>query len=162
MHERIRPLLIATGCLVVILGHPRIGSAAESPTNLTSRLNDHPLGLQVDDYSLSWNAPGARASHVLVASSPQLLAAGVGDLWDTGWRRLAEEGMRYRGKPMPGGATVWWKVRVQGEDGRASAFSMPAAITTAGTSLSRTRQLATHAGDTHDGAHRGWTSLPYG
>jgi homoserine kinase len=67
------------------------------------------------------------AYQVLAASAAERLAAGEGDLWDTGKvesdRSIQVE---YAGKPLGSGARAWWKVRIWDRDGKASAWSAPA------------------------------------
>src|SRR5260370_39251022 len=64
-----------------------------SPTNLQCEAKSNPLGLSETSPRLSWQVVatvvGARgqfqtAYEIQVASSPQLLSANQGDIWDTG------------------------------------------------------------------------------
>ncbi|HEY0619067.1 MAG TPA: hypothetical protein VGD15_15805, partial [Kribbella sp.] len=56
---------------------------------LTVEYAEHPLGTDIHRPRLAWTAiaPGHGATQsayqVLVASSPELLAAGTGDVWDS-------------------------------------------------------------------------------
>ncbi len=72
------------------------------------------------------------AYEVIAASSPSLLAAGRGDLWDSG--KVASDQMNlipYGGKPLASSEQVWWKVKVWDQAGVESAWS-PAAQWTMG------------------------------
>ena len=70
---------------------------------------------------------------MLVASSPEVLARGEGDLWDSG--RVASDQsvlVAYQGKPLAAMQQVWWKVRAwpaKPADGQPSAWSEPATWT---------------------------------
>lgn len=70
--------------------------------------------------------------HLLVASSPDLLAAGTGDLWDSGVVKSgASVHVEYGGKPLSSGTTYWWKVRIKADGVGESAWSEPATFETA-------------------------------
>ena len=96
-----------------------------------------PLGVDVERPRLSWRVAsderGQRqtAWRVLVASSPEALAADRGDLWDSG----RVEGDRttlvpYAGRAPASSQRVFWKVRSWDSEGRPSAWSGPASWTT--------------------------------
>ena len=96
----------------------------------------NPQGIDVTAPRLSWvltpsnpSAHGVRqtAWQVLAASAAATLAAGRGDLWDSG--RVDSDNSihaEYAGKPLTSGARVFWKVRVWDEKGAVSAWSEPA------------------------------------
>ena len=74
-------------------------------------------------------ARGAKqtAYQILVASSPQSLAADQGDLWDSG--KVASDEttqIEYRGCPLASEAECFWKVRVWDTQNRPSAWSQVA------------------------------------
>lgn len=79
---------------------------------------ENPLGLDEPRPRLSWQLVseerGARQSafRVIVASSPENLAADRGDLWDSG-RVESDESLHveYRGRPLPSRTRAWWKAR---------------------------------------------------
>ena len=93
-----------------------------------------PLGIDAARPRLSWELesgePGQRqtAYQILAASDPGKLAAGEGDLWDSG---RVESGrqiyVEYAGKPLRSGQRVHWKVRAWDRAGRPSPWSAPAA-----------------------------------
>lgn len=102
-----------------------------------------PLGIDVRVPRLSWqlaasgprqpqeNVGGIKGLHqtayeVLIASSPALLAAGKGDLWNSG--KVAGDQSRmilYKGIPLRSRMTCYWKVRAWTSAGE-TAWSMPA------------------------------------
>ncbi len=85
---------------------------------------DEPLGLELARPRLSWrlesDRPGARQSayRVRVASSPEALAAGGADLWDSG--TVASDAcfdIAYAGAPLGSRQRCWWTVEVWDEAG---------------------------------------------
>lgn len=92
-----------------------------------------PLGIDVTQPRLSWemNDPrrGARqtAYQILVAGTPEKLAADQGDLWDSG-KVVSDQSTQivYAGRPLESRMRCYWKVRAWDADGTPSAFSKPA------------------------------------
>jgi alpha-L-rhamnosidase len=94
-----------------------------------------PLGIDVVRPRLSWileaAKPGARglrqtAYQILVATSPDKLRAGEGDLWNSGKVDSgASNQVEYPGKALASRTRCWWKVRVWDQSGAASAWSEP-------------------------------------
>ena len=84
-----------------------------------------PVGIDTETPRLSWRLTSDRqnvlqtAYHVLVASSPELLAKNEGDLWDSGKINSdASHLVAYGGKPMQSNLRCYWKVKsytTQGE-----------------------------------------------
>ncbi|MES1210458.1 MAG: alpha-L-rhamnosidase N-terminal domain-containing protein, partial [Pseudomonadota bacterium] len=107
------------------------------PQRLRGELRDSPLGVQTATPRLSWElaaAGGARgltqsAYEVLVATSPEVLASGQGDLMATGLIASSEQRTVYSGKALASLAHVYWKVRVRDQGGALSAWSAPAELT---------------------------------
>jgi len=107
--------------------------AGLTATGLRCEYRVDPLGVDVTQPRLSWvlrsNQRGQRqtAYRLLVASSPEKLAADTGDLWDTG-RVESDQTLHvvYDGKPLTSRMQCWWKVRVWDADGQPSAWSEPA------------------------------------
>ncbi|MBL0161937.1 MAG: family 78 glycoside hydrolase catalytic domain [Bryobacterales bacterium] len=67
------------------------------------------------------------AYRILAASSPEALAAGKGDLWDTGRVPSPQSTqVEYAGLPLVSRRVVHWKVLVWDKDNRPTAFSAPA------------------------------------
>jgi alpha-L-rhamnosidase len=85
-----------------------------------SRVN--PIGIDRPEPLLSWALSGAgrarrqSAYHVLVASSPALLAKEIGDRWDSG-KVLSEAsvGIEFAGTSLAANQNCFWKVRVWDE-----------------------------------------------
>lgn len=118
-----RLLVFALGLL------PSLAWSAQQPIHLKSMPEGNVLGLQLNEYILSWTAAGQTGYQVLMASDERILAANVGDIWDSG-RREGEFSARIlaRGAALKDGATVWWKVRVWGAKEAVSAWSSAAKI----------------------------------
>jgi alpha-L-rhamnosidase len=110
-------------------------AAAGVPHGLTvERLSD-PCGVDAPSPRLGWKMgvpEGARdirqsAYRVLVASSPERLAADDGDLWDSGKVDGAQTfDVAYAGRPLASTQRLWWKVRVWDDAGTESAWSASA------------------------------------
>lgn len=99
----------------------------------TERL-DNPLGVELARPRLSWRLESARrgarqsAYRVLAASSPETLARGVGDLWDSG--KVASDrcfDIAYDGPALQSRQRCWWTVQVWDEAGEPAA-SAPVAF----------------------------------
>jgi alpha-L-rhamnosidase len=94
-----------------------------------------PLGIGEREPRLSWrmkDEPGARGScqtayQILVASTPEKLAADSADLWDSG-RVRSEKSIQivYKGRPLIARDRCYWKVRAWDQDERETAWSAPA------------------------------------
>jgi len=67
------------------------------------------------------------AYQILVARSPEGLAEGAADLWDTGKVSSDQSvGVVYGGQRLESGERAWWAVRVWGVDGQVSDYSAAA------------------------------------
>jgi alpha-L-rhamnosidase len=67
------------------------------------------------------------AYQILVASSPELLAADNGDLWNSGKVRASENiQIAYGGAPLKSMQRYWWKVKVWNNHRQQTAWSEPA------------------------------------
>jgi hypothetical protein len=124
--------------LLCILCLATAASAALRPVELKCEFAVDPLGVDVAQPRLFWQVADERAGarqtayHVLVASSPELLAQDRGDLWDSG--RVTSEAttfIRYAGAPLADSQRVFWKVRAWDATGAPSAWS-PVATWTMG------------------------------
>ena len=97
------------------------GAAAAAPAQavrLRCEYLQDPVGIDAAQPRLGWQIASDRrderqaAWHVLVASTPERLAADQGDLWDSG--RVASDQshlVRYAGKPLASRQRCHWKVR---------------------------------------------------
>jgi alpha-L-rhamnosidase len=122
--------------LAVVFGLAAPGaSSALTPSRLRCEYRANPEGIGESAPRLGWgltaaaDARGVRqtAYRILVASSPELLAGGNGDLWDSG--KVASDATQqivYRGKPLNSRQQCWWQVRVWDEADRESNWSAPA------------------------------------
>ncbi len=112
------------------------GRSPQAPwrvSRLLCEFLDTPLGIDALKPRLGWivesDRRGARqtAFRILVAGSPEKLAADDGDLWDSGRvqsNRTAH--VHYDGRPLVSGACCYWKVRAWDEDDVPSEWSEPA------------------------------------
>jgi alpha-L-rhamnosidase len=92
----------------------------------------NPLGVDVAKPHLSWLLISSRrnvrqsAYRLVVGSSDAEVAAGRGDLWDTG--RVASDqslDIVYEGRPLPSRQRCWWTVQVWDETGRSAPLPAP-------------------------------------
>ncbi len=107
--------------------------AAIQPSALRCEYAVNPVGVEASHPHLSWElesrARNQRQSayQILVASTPEALAAGQGNLWDSGRiHSSASVHVPYGGQPLNSRQRCWWKVRVWDGDGKRSGWSPPA------------------------------------
>ncbi|MBN1417212.1 MAG: family 78 glycoside hydrolase catalytic domain [Planctomycetes bacterium] len=126
---------LVAGCTAVSEGEPKAaaGGGGAVPASLRCEYLTDPLGIGTLAPRLSWiiesPARGERqtAYRILVASGPETLARGEGDLWDSGKVASGETAqITYAGKPLASRARCHWKVRIWDKDGIASPWSSPA------------------------------------
>lgn len=95
--------------------------AAIHVTNLSVEgRKDQPLGLDVETPRLGWQIVADAGEqdvvqtgyHILVASSPELLAQGQGDLWDATVQSPQSLWIDYLGIPLQANQRAYWKVQV--------------------------------------------------
>ena len=107
------------------------------PYDLSVEYMNNPVGIDTPKPRLSWKSQAAddnaknlkqTAYEILVASSPEMLAANEGDLWATG--KIASDrslNIEYGGKPLQSSQRCYWKVRVwDNQSDTPSAWSRPA------------------------------------
>ena len=131
--------LLAVSALLLLTSLPA-GSENSSSllvTHLRCEYLSNPLGIDIVRPRLSWvldtGAPSARgqrqtAYQVIVATSPENLAADRGDAWDSGKTASDETiGVAYAGQPLQSKRHYSWKVRVWDENDHPSSWSEQAA-----------------------------------
>jgi len=127
------PVRLAALLCLSVVASGATGTASLSPHSLRCEYLDDPLGIDVPQPRLSWtlvsSERGQRQSayQVLVAGSSERLAAGQGDLWDSG-RVEGDETVLvpYAGRPLASRQRCFWMVRVWDRDGHGPAESPPA------------------------------------
>ena len=120
-------------CLGWTLGAARAGESPATAEYLRCEYRVDPLGIDVTQPRLSWEMQDARrgamqtAYQVLVAASPEKLAADQGDLWDSGKVKSDQSAqIVYAGKPLASRVRCHWKVRLWDAEGSPTACSKPA------------------------------------
>ncbi len=75
----------------------------------------------------SWIVPEEatmqQAYQLLVASSPELLAKNIGDVWDSGQVRSSQSANIRQEKPLQPETNYYWKVRIWDQDNRVTEYS---------------------------------------
>ncbi len=101
--------------------------AQVSVHNLRCEMLNNPLGIDVQQPRLSWQLASKErniqqvAYEVLVASTPEQLAKGEGDLWNSG-KVASDQSIHidYKGKPLSSRTTCYWKVKAWTNRGETS------------------------------------------
>ena len=111
-----RMAIVSLALLSPVAGRGSVGPAA--PRDLRVEHLRNPLGIDTLQPRLAWFVTDARrgvvqtAYRILVSSSRAKLAAGAGDLWDSGKVNSGQSiQVAYQGKPLDSGQRCWWKVR---------------------------------------------------
>lgn len=109
------------------------GAGAVTIASLTADCSTDPLGVDVATPRLAWVLQSDErneiqtAYQVIVATNPGALAAGQGDVWDSGMVKSAEStGTDYGGPALQSAARYYWKVRVWDRQGLPSPWSATA------------------------------------
>ena len=108
------------------------GDAATTATALRVDYRADPLGIGDTRPGLSWElrspVPGERQTgyEIRAASSPDLLAAGKPDVWDSGHAASASSMVTWNGAALHSRERVYWQVRVWDSQDHPSAWSAPA------------------------------------
>ncbi len=120
---------IATA-LLAALAPTDAAPAGLEPVDLQVEMRANPEGLDAPAPRLSWRvvsearAQKQSAYRILVAGSAKQLAAGAGDLWDSGKVASDEtQHIAYAGKPLVSRQACFWKVKVWDAAGGESAWS---------------------------------------
>jgi alpha-L-rhamnosidase len=117
----------ASALLLLFLA--RTGMAL-TPTHLRTESLQHPQGLDVSHPRLSWlfiaNGRGQEqvAYQIQIANSAEQAESGRSAIWDTGKVVSSQNfGIVYAGPDLRSGGRYYWKLRVWGQDGKASGWS---------------------------------------
>jgi alpha-L-rhamnosidase len=136
------PILLTT-VAAICFGSLGVTEASESvsrdkltPGNLRCEYLVNPLGIGVAQPRLSWTLQSEErgqvqtAYRILVASDPEFLRDGRGDLWDTG-KVTSNRSIQvvYGGRPLSSQMRCYWKVRIWDGEDRPSSWSKPASWT---------------------------------
>ncbi|MDR2847623.1 MAG: family 78 glycoside hydrolase catalytic domain, partial [Bacteroidales bacterium] len=108
-------------------------TASVTVTDLTCEYLVNPLGIDVVQPRLSWKINQTAdaekgqlqtAYQILVASSPEKLAANDGDLWDSG-KTTSNQSIQvvYAGKNLESMQPYWWKVKIWNNHGEVTTWS---------------------------------------
>ena len=94
-------------------------TSALNPTALRCEFAENPMGVDVAQPRLYWWVESDKrnqkqtAYRILVASTPELLAQDVGNIWDSGKVNSDQTAhVNYQGKKLVSSQQVFWKVRV--------------------------------------------------
>ncbi len=117
----------------ICMGGMASAASRLKPENLRCEYAVNPVGVQVEQPLLSWNLqatnPGQRqtAYQILVAGSPDLLATGKADLWNSG-RVKSDQSVHipYAGARLTSRRICYWCVRVWDQNQAPSSWSAPA------------------------------------
>lgn len=113
-----RSLLSAAGLALAVAPTPGLARSQgrrSGAVDLRAAQRTTPLGVDDPAPSLSWKIAGETmvqtSWRILVASSPERLATGEGDLWDSGRQRNGAQVAVYAGRPLSAVQRVFWTVR---------------------------------------------------
>jgi alpha-L-rhamnosidase len=108
-------------------------TASAAPVHLRCEYLVNPLGIDQALPRLSWQSDDSTrnwkqsAYEILVATSPERLAANQADVWDSGKKVSAESvGIPYAGPTLESRHRYYWKVRIWDSSGTLSESSEPA------------------------------------
>jgi hypothetical protein len=123
-----QPLGCLAGALIVLC--PAMAHAVISAENVRCDYQSNPLGIDAAQPRLSWTLQSNQrgdaqtAYRILAASSPALLAANTGDVWDSGKVvSTAQNQIPYGGSALTNHQQVFWKVQVWDAADAVSAWS---------------------------------------
>jgi len=124
--------MVRTTLAALALGFAAGATASITLHDTRCEYADNPVGIDDPKPRFTWTLDADRrgvmqqACHLLVATSPEILAADRGDLWDSGKMDTSESVAIYQGAPLGSRQAGYWKVRVWDERGTASPWSAPA------------------------------------
>lgn len=127
------PVLALASLVMVTLLQASVSTAAAATiTSLRCESRITPLGVDAPQPRLSWMIESQERAHrqtayrILAASSEKLLAAGQGDLWDSGKVASSETvGILYAGPALRSGQRCHWKVQTWDQKDHPSKWSRP-------------------------------------
>ncbi|BDI31001.1 hydrolase [Capsulimonas corticalis] len=132
-------LVLGASCAGLSVAGAACASPPISPVTfrrMTCEYLDSPQGIDIAAPRLSWREVSntkeftQQSYRILVSSSPAFLAAGKGDVWDSGVTRSPETNLiPVRGRALASRERCWWKVQVWDRQGRRSAWSQAATFT---------------------------------
>ena len=126
---------VRIGWLLVVFGLslPQTSRAELAVAEVSCEYGVNPLGVESPQPRFSWVLQSPErgqmqsARQILVASTEEKLAAGIGDKWNSG--KLASQqsvNVAYQGSPLVSGERCYWKVRCWDRGGRVGPWSRPA------------------------------------
>ncbi len=105
------------------------------PRHLRTEYLVEPLGLATPRPRLSWTVTSTErrqrqtAYQIVAGATPEAVAAGRGELWDSGRIESSQTGqVEWAGAPLSARQRVYWSVRVWDAGGDASAWAPPASF----------------------------------
>ncbi len=112
--------LFLSAAAALLLSAPLAHAASTLQANhLRCEYQNNPLGIDAAHPRLSWQLQSKTrgqkqtAYQILVSRTPAGLAAGKGNLWDSGKIVSGSStAIEYAGHPLPSGQKCWWQVRV--------------------------------------------------
>ncbi|NBT35631.1 MAG: hypothetical protein EBT03_08870, partial [Betaproteobacteria bacterium] len=120
------PLLLATLLLAPLAAH------AIAPTALKTEFLENPLAIDTTQPRFSWvvedPSTGAKqtAYQLQASSSPEKLAKGEADLWDSGKVASNQSHLvEYGGRALVSRQSVWWRVKTWDKDNQEGPWSAP-------------------------------------
>ncbi|MDA1006399.1 MAG: alpha-rhamnosidase, partial [Verrucomicrobia bacterium] len=136
-------LLRALPLLLLISPATHAAEEAPAPTPSTAKVVDlrvesqtNPTALNTPLPRFSWRIETEergwlqKSYHILVASTPELLAQDKGDLWDSGKvPGRTSQFVPFQGLPLPSGQEVHWKVKSQNHNEQFTDWSAAAMAT---------------------------------
>ena len=118
-------LVFFAAVAAALIAAPVHAAAPLEAGHLRCEYKENPRGIDAAHPRLSWqlksDTRGQRqtAYEILAARTPAALAAGHGDLWDSGKISSSKSTEReYGGSALPSGRQCWWKVRVWDKNGK--------------------------------------------
>ena len=121
----------ALALVIISVGFRAFGKPS-APGGLLVNGVRQPLAIDRDTTRFTWilmdSTRGATqtAYQILVSSSPERLAAGTGDCWDSGKVDSGRSAsVEYAGKALPASTRFWWEVRIWDQTGAPGDYSEP-------------------------------------